>query len=81
MVPFRFYSVAADNAALPGLVNVRAMAGKHVVLLDNYAAFSKDPSYRTTLMSDYLHPNDAGYVVLGRALYQAISALLPTVAP
>jgi len=69
--------VQAYNPALPGLVNVRAMAGKHVVFLDNYAAFSKDPSYRTTLMSNSLHPNDAGYVVLGQALYQAIRALLP----
>jgi lysophospholipase L1-like esterase len=68
--------VQTYNAALPALVNARATSGKHVVLLDNYAAFSKDPSYRTTLMSDSLHPNDAGYVVLGRAFYQAISALL-----
>ena len=69
--------VQAYNAALPGLVNTRATAGKHVVLLDNYAAFSKDSSYRTTLMYDNLHPNDAGYVVLGRAMYDAIHAALP----
>ncbi|MET0790784.1 MAG: SGNH/GDSL hydrolase family protein [Polyangiaceae bacterium] len=69
--------VQAYNAALPGLVSTRASAGKHVVLLDNYAAFSKDSSYRTTLMYDYLHPNDAGYVVLGRAMYEAIHTVLP----
>jgi len=68
--------VQTYNAALPALVKTRADAGKHVVLLDNYAAFSKDASYRTTLMSDYLHPNDAGYVVLGRSMYDAISAFL-----
>ena len=52
--------VLTYNAALPGLVNARANAGKHVVLLDNYAAFSKDSSYRTTLMSDSLQPKRRG---------------------
>jgi lysophospholipase L1-like esterase len=70
--------VQAYNAALPALVNARANAGKHVVLLDNYAAFVKDPSYRSKLMGDYLHPNDAGYAVLGRAMYEAIGGLLPS---
>jgi lysophospholipase L1-like esterase len=68
--------VKSYDAAIPGLISARASAGKHVVLLDNYAAFSKDLNYRTTLMYDYLHPNDAGYVVLGRAFYGAISAVL-----
>ncbi|HKO50007.1 MAG TPA: hypothetical protein VJV79_19890 [Polyangiaceae bacterium] len=45
---------------MPGLVNARATAGKHVILLDSYAAFVKDPGYRTTLMGDSLHPEDAG---------------------
>jgi|GEM_PF-2863429 len=67
--------VQTYNAALPALVSARTAAGKHVVLLDNYAAFTKDPSYRTKLMSDYLHPNDAGCVVLGRAMFEAIRAL------
>ena len=52
--------VQTYNAALPGLVNARATAGKHVILLDSYAAFVKDPGYRTTLMGDSLHPEDAG---------------------
>jgi lysophospholipase L1-like esterase len=29
-------------------------------------------------MYDYLHPNDAGYVALGRAMSEAIRALLPS---
>jgi lysophospholipase L1-like esterase len=65
------------NAAIPGLVNTRAAAGKHVVFVDNYAAFIKDTSYKTSLMVDGLHPNDAGYAVLGRSFYGAISAFLP----
>jgi lysophospholipase L1-like esterase len=68
--------VKTYNSALAGVVNMRANGGKHVVLLDNYAAFSKDPSYKTTLMYDYLHPNDAGYAVLGRSFYSAIGPLL-----
>jgi lysophospholipase L1-like esterase len=70
--------VEAYNAALPAVVNARASAGKHVVLLDNYAAFAKTASYASTLMGDYLHPNDAGYAVLGRAFYDLIGPLLPT---
>jgi lysophospholipase L1-like esterase len=65
------------NAAIPGLVNTRAAMGKHVVFVDNYAAFIKDTSYKTSLMVDGLHPNDAGYAVLGRSFYGAISARLP----
>jgi lysophospholipase L1-like esterase len=69
--------VKTYNAALPNLVASRVAAGKHVTLLDNYAAFSRDTNYRTALMDDYLHPNDAGYVVLGQAFYGAISSVLP----
>ncbi len=70
--------VQTYNAAIPGLVNTRAAAGKHVVFLDNYAAFAKNANYATALMADGLHPNDAGYVILGQAFYGAIGALLPT---
>jgi lysophospholipase L1-like esterase len=69
--------VQTYNAAIPGLVNTRAAAGKHVVFLDNYAAFAKNANYATALMADGLHPNDAGYVILGQAFYGAIGALLP----
>jgi lysophospholipase L1-like esterase len=69
--------VQTYNAALVGIVSARATAGKHVTLLDNYAAFAKVPNYATTIMYNYLHPNDAGYVVLGDSFYSAIGALLP----
>jgi lysophospholipase L1-like esterase len=66
------------NAAIPGLVNARASAGKHVILVDNYAAFSKTANYQTALKADGLHPNTAGYVILGDTFYGAIAAsLLP----
>lgn len=69
--------VQTYNAAVVGVVNKAAEGGKHVKFLDNYAAFSKDPAYQTKWMYDYLHPNDAGYVVLGQAFYGAISSVLP----
>jgi lysophospholipase L1-like esterase len=65
------------NAAIPGLVDTRAKAGKHVVFLDNYKAFSQNSNYKTALMSDNLHPNDAGYVVLGQSFYGVVGGLLP----
>lgn len=64
------------NAAIPGLVGTRAAAGKHVIFVDNYAAFIKDANYTTTEMSNYLHPNTAGYAVLGDSFFGAISAYL-----
>jgi lysophospholipase L1-like esterase len=69
--------VQTYNAAIPGLVDTRAKAGKHVVFLDNYKTFSQNSSYKTALMADGLHPNDAGYVVLGQSFYGVISTLLP----
>ena len=69
--------VRTYNAAIPGLVSTRAAMGKHVVFLDNYAAFSLNPNFATALMADGLHPNDAGYVVIGQSYYSAIAAVLP----
>jgi len=65
------------NAAIPGVISKASAAGKHVVYLDNWAAFSADSSYKTKLMTDNLHPNDAGYVVLGQSWYKAIGSYLP----
>ena len=69
--------VQTYNAAIPGLVNTRASAGKHVVFLDTYTAFAANQNYQTALKADGLHPNSAGYVVLGQSFYGAIGALLP----
>jgi lysophospholipase L1-like esterase len=69
--------VKTYNAAIPGLVNSRAAAGKHVVFVDNYAAFAQNANYSTALMADGLHPNDAGYQVLGQSFYGVIGPLLP----
>lgn len=69
--------VQAYNAAIPGLVQSRAEAGKHVVLVDMFTPFISNPNF-AGLMVDILHPNDAGYVVLGRAWHDAIDRFLPS---
>jgi lysophospholipase L1-like esterase len=65
------------NAAIPGLVETRAKAGKHIVFLDNYKVFSQNASYKTAWMADNLHPNTNGYVALGQSFYGVIADLLP----
>jgi lysophospholipase L1-like esterase len=69
--------VGPYNEAMVGLVDSRAAEGQHVVLLDNWAAFTADPNYANSWMGDSLHPNDAGYAVLGGSFYDAISEYLP----
>ena len=64
------------NNAMPDLVGTRAAAGKHVILVDMYGAFTANVAYKTALMSDGLHPKDAGYLVMADVWYQAIGALL-----
>lgn len=60
------------NNAIPGIVKSRADAGKHVITVDMYAAFTANTNYKTALMVDWLHPNDAGYVVMAQTWMNAI---------
>ena len=69
--------VVPYNAAIPGLVQARAMAGKHVILVDMFTPFNTTPNFATALMNDNLHPKDAGYVVMAQTWYDAIENLLP----
>lgn len=41
------------------------------------AATTANPKCSTALMSDFLHPNDAGCVVMGNVWYAAIQSYLP----
>jgi lysophospholipase L1-like esterase len=68
--------VRTYNDAIPGLVQTRAAAGKPIVLVDMYTAISANTSYKTALMNDELHPNDAGYVVMAQTWYAAIKPYL-----
>jgi lysophospholipase L1-like esterase len=69
--------VQAYNAAIPGLVKARADAGKHVISVDMYGAFTKNPNYKTDYMGDKLHPKQAGLVVMADTWWAAIGSLLP----
>jgi lysophospholipase L1-like esterase len=64
------------NAAIPGLVSTRAAAGRHIVSVDMYAAFTRDSNYKTTLLADDLHPSPAGYARMSDTWYAAIGSLL-----
>lgn len=69
--------VGPYNDAIVSLVESRAALGQHVVFVDNWAAFTADSNYANVWMSDTLHPNDAGYAVLGASFYEAILEYLP----
>jgi len=68
--------VQVYNAGMNALVQARAAAGKHVMSVDMYAAFTADPNYKATLIIDGLHPTIAGYTRMGQVWYQAVSSLL-----
>ncbi|HET9960061.1 MAG TPA: SGNH/GDSL hydrolase family protein [Polyangiaceae bacterium] len=65
------------NTAIKQKAEAAAAAGKHVVFVDNYQAFAQNSNYKTALMADGLHPNTAGYAVLGDSFYKVISSYLP----
>jgi lysophospholipase L1-like esterase len=69
--------VMTYNNAIPNLVQQLANAGKHVVMVNMYGAFTANSSYKTALMADTLHPNNAGYAVMAQTWYQAIGGHLP----
>lgn len=54
----------AYNDALPRLVAERVAKGRRVAFVDMLAAFRATPEFRTKLLADMLHPNDAGYAVM-----------------
>ncbi len=69
--------VRTYNDAIPALVKTRADAGKHVILVDMYGAFTQAADYKTKYMNDKLHPKDAGYAVMASTWYEAIGGFLP----
>jgi lysophospholipase L1-like esterase len=68
--------VMTYNAAIPGLVSTRAAAGRHIVSVDMYGAFTRDANYKTNLLADDLHPSTAGYARMAETWYAAIGSLL-----
>jgi lysophospholipase L1-like esterase len=64
------------NAGLSTLVRERTAAGKHVALVDMYGAFVRDAGFKTALLSDDLHPNDAGYERMAETWYATLAPML-----
>jgi hypothetical protein len=58
--------IVAYNAALPGVVQSRASAGKHILLVDMWSALSVND------LADGLHPNDGGYQKMSKVWQQGI---------
>ena len=69
-------NVRSYNTAIKQKAEAAAASGKHVVFVDNYQAFAQNSNYKTALMADGLHPNTAGYAVLGGSFYGVISSYL-----
>lgn len=69
--------VKAFNAGIPAVVKARADAGKHVVLVDMYGAYTKNADYKTKYLANGLHPSDVGYGVMANVWWEAIGNLLP----
>jgi lysophospholipase L1-like esterase len=69
-------AVQTYNAAMPALVSQRTSAGRHLVLVDMYEAFTRDADYKTALFGDNLHPNEAGYARMGATWYAVLSPYL-----
>lgn len=57
---------AAYHAGIPKLVADHAARGQKVRFADMRAAFEGVPAYRSALLADVLHPNDAGYAVMAK---------------
>jgi lysophospholipase L1-like esterase len=77
ITPLSFGSTGVEtyNAALPAIVDERAEAGDHVILVDMYTDFP------TSLLGDGVHPNQMGYERMAEVWYEAIGELRAKWAP
>jgi hypothetical protein len=70
-LPFAANAVTTYNQAVPGIVQQRASAGKHVIFVDQFKDFP------TSELTDNVHPDDAkGYPRMGDVWYAAIKPYL-----
>jgi lysophospholipase L1-like esterase len=68
--------IQSYNAMIPAVVKARADQGKHILLVDMYAPFAAVQTYKTTLLKDTWHPNEAGHVILGARWYSVLAPSL-----
>jgi lysophospholipase L1-like esterase len=63
-------NVEPYNAAIPAIIQRKAAAGKHIVLVDQFSGFPASE------LADGIHPNDAGYRRMAGVWYSAVGPLL-----
>ncbi len=61
------------NNAIPGLVETRAAAGKHIIWVDINTGWN----YSTMMASDNIHPNSNGYQFMADRWFDGIKEFLP----
>ncbi|MDP9148990.1 MAG: SGNH/GDSL hydrolase family protein, partial [Myxococcota bacterium] len=64
----------AYNAAIPGVLAARAAQGKHLAMVDLFAAIG---TWSSANYKDSEHPNDSGYALMAQAWYVALKGYLP----
>jgi lysophospholipase L1-like esterase len=69
--------VAQYNAVIPGIVQERVDAGKHLILVDQFTRIASTPNFVAQLVPDNIHPNNAGYAIMAETWYDAIESFLP----
>ena len=69
IIPYN--GVESYNAAIPEIVQQKAQAGAHIMMVDQYTDFPNSE------LADGVHPNEAGYERMARVWYDAVSEYLP----
>jgi lysophospholipase L1-like esterase len=77
IVPFPMgaQAVQSYNAQIPGIVQARADAGKHVHLVDMF------PKLTSGDLADGVHPSATGYAKMAAAWYEALSEVPESLLP
>jgi len=70
-LPMNSSGISAYNAAIPAIVEERAAAGAHIILVDQFTGFP------TSELEDQVHPTVAGYARMGQVWFDAIEQYLP----
>jgi lysophospholipase L1-like esterase len=65
------------NDAIPAIVQERVSAGKHLIVVDQFTPIASAPNFVAQLLPDNIHPNAAGYALMGQTWYGAIETFLP----
>jgi lysophospholipase L1-like esterase len=67
--PFNESAVRTFNAAIPGIVQTKVQAGRHVHLVDMYQALT------TADLADNVHPNATGYRKMAETWFRALQSV------